>query len=83
MSFCACCTGEQFDSRKPSAAMVHFPSSQRDAAEKIFISAEHEKSGFGRDSPGRFCFRTKKDWARSEHDLFQMSNGSRGNLGPL
>ncbi|CAK0782857.1 hypothetical protein CVIRNUC_006052 [Coccomyxa viridis] len=44
--------GDQFDSRKPSAATVHFPSSQRDAAEKLYISAEHEKSGYGRDSPG-------------------------------
>lgn len=44
--------GEQFDSRKASAATVHFPSSQRDAAEKLYISAEHEKSGYGRDSPG-------------------------------
>lgn len=48
--------GEQFDSRKASAATVHFPSSQRDAAEKLYISAEHEKSGYGRDSPGACCY---------------------------
>lgn len=47
-----CIVGEQFDSRKSSAATVHFPSSKRDAAEKLYISAEHEKSGYGRDSPG-------------------------------
>ncbi len=45
-------TGVQFDSRKASSAVMHFPSSKRDAAEKLYISAEHEKSGYGRDSPG-------------------------------
>ena len=44
--------GSQFESTKASAAVVHFPGAQRDAAEKIFISPEHEKSGFGKDSPG-------------------------------
>ena len=44
--------GVQFDSRKASSAVMHFPSSKRDAAEKLYISAEHEKSGYGRDSPG-------------------------------
>ena len=35
---------------------MHFPSSKRDAAEKLYISAEHEKSGYGRDSPGDHIF---------------------------
>lgn len=44
--------GSQYESTKASAAVVHFPGAQRDAAEKIFISLEHEKSGFGKESPG-------------------------------
>lgn len=44
--------GSQFESTKTSAAVVHFPGAHRDAAEKMFISLEHEKSGFGKESPG-------------------------------
>ena len=51
------CAGVQFDSRKASSAVMHFPSSKRDAAEKLYISAEHEKSGYGRDSPGENLLR--------------------------
>ena len=40
------------ESTKASAATVHFPAATRDAADKMFISQEHEKSGYGRDSPG-------------------------------
>ena len=46
------CTGVQYDSRKVSSAAMRFPASKRDAAEKLYISAAHEKSGYGRDSPG-------------------------------
>lgn len=44
--------GDQVESTKASAATVHFPAATRDAADKMFISQEHEKSGYGRDSPG-------------------------------
>ena len=44
--------GVQYDSRKISSAVTRFTASKRDAAEKLYISAEHEKSGYGRDSPG-------------------------------
>lgn len=45
--------GSQFDSTKASAAAVHFQGAKRESAEKIFISLEHEKSGYGRESPGQ------------------------------
>ena len=44
--------GEQVDSTKASAATVHFAAATRDAADKIFISLEHEKAVYGRGSPG-------------------------------
>ena len=39
--------GEQIDSTKASATAVHFMGATRDAADKIFISLEHEKAGYG------------------------------------
>lgn len=44
--------GSQYESTKASAANVHFSGAKRNAAEKIFISLEHEKSGYGKESPG-------------------------------
>ncbi len=44
--------GEQVESTKATAAAVHFAAATRDAADKIFISLEHEKAVYGRGSPG-------------------------------
>ncbi|KAK9829789.1 hypothetical protein WJX72_007931 [[Myrmecia] bisecta] len=44
--------GGQFDSTKETAPSMRFTTANRDAAEKIFVSAEHEKAGYGRESPG-------------------------------
>lgn len=41
-------TGEQVVSTRPTAAHIRFGTARRDAAEKVFISVEHEKSGFGK-----------------------------------
>ncbi|KAK9819067.1 hypothetical protein WJX81_000667 [Elliptochloris bilobata] len=44
--------GLQVDSTKQSASVVAFSSATRDAAGRVFISVDHEKSGYGRESPG-------------------------------
>ncbi|KAK9840151.1 hypothetical protein WJX74_004174 [Apatococcus lobatus] len=44
--------GDQFESTKSSTPKPRFGTSNREAGEKQYISAEHEKSGFGRMSPG-------------------------------
>ncbi|CAL5220311.1 g2299 [Coccomyxa viridis] len=67
--------GVQFDSRKASSAVMHFPSSKRDAAEKLYISAEHEKSGYGRDSPGPSAYNTSPERHASVHT---HSSGIKG-----
>lgn len=45
-------SGDQFESTKSSTPKPRFGTSNREAGEKQYISAEHEKSGFGRMSPG-------------------------------
>ena len=44
--------GQQVDSTKNSASAMAFGSATRDAAGRVFISLDHEKSGYGRESPG-------------------------------
>ena len=44
--------GQQVDSTKLSASAVAFGSATRDSAGRVFISMDHEKSGYGRESPG-------------------------------
>lgn len=44
--------GQQVDSTKETVASVAFSSATRDAAGRVFISVDHEKSGYGRESPG-------------------------------
>ena len=45
-----------FDSTKKNMPSVRFPMAIRDAQEKIFISAEHDKSSGGRFSPGQTTY---------------------------
>ena len=45
-------SGQQVDSTKQSASAVAFGSATRDSAGRMFISMDHEKSGYGRESPG-------------------------------
>ena len=40
-----CPAGDLFESTKQNSPKLRFGTSQRDAAEKVFISADHEKSG--------------------------------------
>eukprot|EP00240_Pyramimonas_obovata_P016216 CAMPEP_0118932362 /NCGR_PEP_ID=MMETSP1169-20130426/10006_1 /TAXON_ID=36882 /ORGANISM="Pyramimonas obovata, Strain CCMP722" /LENGTH=302 /DNA_ID=CAMNT_0006875011 /DNA_START=144 /DNA_END=1052 /DNA_ORIENTATION=+ len=44
--------GKQHDSRKGNAPSFGFGSSNRDGAEKVFLTAEHAKSLYGIESPG-------------------------------
>ena len=44
--------GEQHDSRKPSAPVFGFGSSDRKALERVFISTDHNKADFGKLGPG-------------------------------
>lgn len=43
--------GDQIISTRPTAAHVRFGTAARDAVEKVFLSVEHEKSGFGKCDP--------------------------------
>lgn len=45
-------TGSSVQTPTPTAPRMRFGNAQRGAADKIFISAQHEKSSVGRDSPG-------------------------------
>lgn len=50
-------TGEQLVSRRKTAPRIRFGTSDRDDALKIFISPEHEKGAFGRESPGPCAYK--------------------------
>lgn len=40
------CAGDQFESTKSNTPKLKFGTSLREASEKIFISTDHEKSGY-------------------------------------
>jgi len=44
--------GKQTDSRKETAPQFGFGSSDRQNAAKVFVTAEHAKSSYGKESPG-------------------------------
>mmetsp|Transcript_13100 Transcript_13100/g.15822 ORF Transcript_13100/g.15822 Transcript_13100/m.15822 type:complete len:302 (-) Transcript_13100:366-1271(-) len=44
--------GKQHDSRKETAPAFGFGSSDRNGATKVFVTAEHAKSSYGKESPG-------------------------------
>ncbi|CAL8470628.1 g10170 [Coccomyxa elongata] len=69
--------GSQFESTKTSAAVVHFPGAHRDAAEKMFISLEHEKSGFGKESPGPSAYNVSGSFLRRTSSPSTLKGGSR------
>lgn len=49
--------GEQLVSQRKTAPRTRFGTSHRDAALKIFISHEHEKGAYGRESPGPCAYK--------------------------
>ena len=49
--------GEQLVSQRKTAPRLRFGTSDRDDALKIFISPEHEKGAYGRESPGPCAYR--------------------------
>ena len=44
--------GVQADSKKATAPIFGFGSADRSAMEKVFMTAEHAKSSYGKNSPG-------------------------------
>ncbi|KAK9904232.1 hypothetical protein WJX75_007359 [Coccomyxa subellipsoidea] len=69
--------GSQYESTKASAANVHFSGAQRDAAEKIFISLEHEKSGYGKESPGPSAYNVSGSLLKKASSPLTLKGGPR------
>ncbi|DBA79673.1 hypothetical protein WJX77_002457 [Trebouxia sp. C0004] len=75
--------GDQFESTKGNTPKLKFGTALREASEKIFISTDHEKSGYGKESPGPSAYNLSGGMGRqvlSDHESlpsWQMGTDKR------